>query len=82
MTEYVTMPRSNSHTTLLTLGERTLYVGGGVALAAASVRPRPHLLLTILGLAAGAYLAWRGVEGTDPVKAMITQTTREPMRAI
>jgi hypothetical protein len=64
----------------LTLRERAVYVGGGLALAAASVKPRPNramtlpnLALTLLAFAAGAYLAWRGVEGTDPVKAAFNE---------
>jgi threonine/homoserine/homoserine lactone efflux protein len=63
--------RRNSSSALLSLGERTLYVGGGIALAAAAIKPRPSVLLTLLAFAGGAYLAWRGVEGTDPVKAII-----------
>ncbi len=63
--------RRNSPSATLTMGQRTLYVGGGIALAAAAIKPRPSVFLTLLAFAAGAYLTWRGVEGSDPVKAII-----------
>ncbi|WP_208863875.1 hypothetical protein [Roseomonas gilardii] len=53
----------------LSLGQRAIYVVAGLALAAAGAKPRPNPLLNILALGAGSYLAWRGAEGTDPVKA-------------
>ena len=53
----------------LSLGQRALYVVGGLALAAAGARPRPNPLLNILALGAGSYLAWRGAEGSCPIKA-------------
>jgi len=56
----------------LTTAERSLYVAVGLALAAAAAKPRPNPLLNVLALAGGAYLAWRGAEGSCPVKAMIT----------
>jgi uncharacterized membrane protein len=56
----------------LTTGERSMYMLGGLVLAAAGAKPRPNMLLSLLALGAGAYLAWRGAEGTCPVKAMIT----------
>jgi hypothetical protein len=56
----------------LSTSERGMYMLGGLVLAAAGAKPRPNMLLSLLALGAGAYLAWRGAEGTCPVKAMIT----------
>jgi hypothetical protein len=43
----------------------------GLGLAAAAAKPRPNLLLNVLGLAAGSYLAWRGATGRDPLNTTI-----------
>jgi hypothetical protein len=48
-----------------------MYMLGGLVLAAAGAKPRPNMLLSLIALGAGAYLAWRGAEGSCPVKAMI-----------
>jgi len=56
----------------LTAAERGAYMLGGLVLAAAGIRPRPNHLLSLLALGAGAYMAWRGAEGSCPVKAMLT----------
>lgn len=58
---------------LLTTGERSAYAVAGLVLAAAAAKPRPNVLLNILALGAGAYLAWRGAEGTCPVKAALAR---------
>lgn len=55
----------------LNSSERALYMVAGLGLAAASVKPRPNPLLNVLALASGAYLAWRGYEGSCPVKAAL-----------
>ncbi|HWL79359.1 MAG TPA: hypothetical protein VNR89_00260 [Roseomonas sp.] len=57
----------------LSSGERALYVVAGLVMAAAAAKPRPNPLLNVLALGAGAYLAWRGAEGSCPVKAMLTE---------
>ncbi|MBI0434839.1 hypothetical protein [Roseomonas sp. KE0001] len=54
---------------VLSTAERTLYVLGGLIMAAAAAKPRPNVMLNILALGAGSYLAWRGAEGTCPLKA-------------
>lgn len=55
----------------LTASQRAIYVIAGLGLAAAGVKPRPNPLLNVLALASGAYLAWRGYEGSCPVKAAL-----------
>ncbi|MBX9758249.1 MAG: DUF2892 domain-containing protein [Beijerinckiaceae bacterium] len=55
----------------LTGSQRAIYMLAGLGLAAAGVKPRPNPLLNILALASGAYLAWRGYEGSCPVKAAL-----------
>ncbi len=52
----------------LSFVERAIYVTLGLGLAATAVRPRPNPILSVLALAAGSYLAWRGAAGSDPVK--------------
>jgi uncharacterized membrane protein len=55
----------------LTTSERGMYILAGLVMAAAGAKPRPNPLLNVIALGAGAYLAWRGAEGSCPVKAMI-----------
>ncbi|MXP64825.1 DUF2892 domain-containing protein [Roseomonas sp. M0104] len=64
--------RSGHDGGVLSTGERALYVVAGLVMAAAAAKPRPNPLLNVLSLGAGAYLAWRGAEGSCPVKAMLT----------
>ena len=52
---------------------RTLSVIAGLVLAAASVRPRPNRLLSVLALATGSYLAWRGATGHCPITEAIEE---------
>jgi threonine/homoserine/homoserine lactone efflux protein len=47
----------------------------GLGLAAAGAKPRPNLLLTILALLGGSYLAWTGYKGHCPVKAALVEHT-------
>jgi threonine/homoserine/homoserine lactone efflux protein len=55
----------------LSTTERAVYIAVGLGLAAAAAKPRPNMLLNILALAGGSYLAWRGYEGSCPVKAAL-----------
>jgi threonine/homoserine/homoserine lactone efflux protein len=55
----------------LTGPQRAIYMLAGLGLAAAGVKPRPNPLLNLLALGSGAYLAWRGLEGSCPVKAAL-----------
>ena len=59
----------------LTASQRAIYVLAGLGLAAAGVKPRPNPFLNVLALASGAYLAWRGYEGSCPVKAALFDDT-------
>ncbi len=55
----------------LTVSQRAIYMLAGLGLAAAGVKPRPNPLLNVMALTAGSYLAWRGYEGSCPVKAAL-----------
>lgn len=55
----------------LSLGERFVSVVAGLVLASSSARPRPNMLLNLLALAGGSYLAYRGATGRCPVKAAL-----------
>lgn len=57
----------------LSTGERTVSVVVGLLLAASGAKPRPNMLLNILALGAGSYLAYRGATGYCPVKAAIAR---------
>lgn len=56
----------------LSTGERVVSVAVGLMLAAAGAKPRPNMLLNLLALGAGSYLAYRGATGYCPVKAALT----------
>ncbi len=56
----------------VSMGERSLSVVVGLAIAAAGTRPRPNPLLNIAALAVGSYLAFRGATGYCPIKASLT----------
>lgn len=56
----------------ISMGERSLSVVGGLAMAAAAARPRPNPILNVLALAIGSYLAYRGATGYCPIKANLT----------
>ena len=60
----------------LSLTERTISGGGGVILAAAAAQPRPNVVLSLLALAAGAALAYRGATGYCPLKATLVANRR------
>jgi len=53
--------------------ERGLSIAAGLGLAAAATRPRPNPILNVLALAAGSYLAYRGVMGHCPVKSALVE---------
>jgi hypothetical protein len=55
----------------LSLTARSLYIVGGLGLAAAGAQPRPNPLLNVLALAGGAYLAWSGYKGHCPIRAAL-----------
>ncbi|MCX5517110.1 DUF2892 domain-containing protein [Kaistia defluvii] len=46
---------------------RIVSVVAGLILAAAAVKPRPNRLLSVLALATGSYLAYRGATGHCPL---------------
>jgi uncharacterized membrane protein len=60
--------------------ERGAYIAAGLGLAAAAAKPRPNPLLSVLALAAGSYLAWRGAKGNCPIKAALFGPRDEPSR--
>jgi uncharacterized membrane protein len=60
--------RPNYHPSNLSFAERSISVVLGLGLAAVAARPRPNPVLSAIALAAGAYLAWRGATGRDPIK--------------
>lgn len=55
----------------LSAGERFISIVAGLFLASSSLKPRPNMLLNVLALAAGSYLAYRGATGYCPVKAAL-----------
>ena len=55
----------------LSFGQRAISVAAGLGLAAVGARPRPNMALSVLALAAGSYLAWRGATGRDPIKSVL-----------
>lgn len=58
----------------LSAAERGLSVVGGLVLAAVAAQPRPNAALSVLALAAGAFLAYRGATGYCPMRAaLVTQ---------
>ncbi len=59
---------TSGHTNL-SMGERSLSVVVGLALAAAAAQPRPNKLLSLAALVAGGALAYRGATGYCAVKA-------------
>ncbi|MCX5515668.1 hypothetical protein C3941_06540 [Kaistia algarum] len=57
---------------------RTLSVIAGLVLAAASVRPRPNRFLSVLALATGSYLAYRGATGHCPITEAFEERFGDP----
>ncbi len=56
---------------VLSMTERTISTVIGLALAAAAAKPRPNAFLSLLALAGGAALAYRGATGYCPLKAAL-----------
>lgn len=52
-------------------GERTISVAAGLVLAAIAAKPRPNMVLSVLALAAGSFLAYRGATGHCPLRAAV-----------
>jgi hypothetical protein len=55
----------------LSMGARAFYLVAGLGLAAAGAKPRPNMLLNVLAIAAGSYMAWSGYTGRCPAKAAL-----------
>lgn len=72
MGQSVQSARTGTSAGALSVEQRALYIGGGLLLAVAGARPRPNKLLSVAAFGIGAYLAWRGAQGSDPLKAAIT----------
>lgn len=68
MAPLVTFPAHQGH---IEMPERVISVAAGLALAAAASKPRPNVLLSILALGAGVFLAYRGATGYCPVRATL-----------
>lgn len=59
---------SNPH---LSAGERAVSVLAGLGLTSIAAQPRPNVFLSMLVLATGSYLAYRGATGFCPIKASL-----------
>ena len=55
----------------LSMTERAVSTGIGLFLVAAAAKPRPNMVLSLLALAGGAALAYRGATGYCPAKAAL-----------
>ena len=53
----------------LSFSERAVSTGIGLFLAAAAAKPRPNAALSLMALAAGVALTYRGYTGYCPAKA-------------
>ena len=59
----------------LSSGERALSVIAGLALTSLAAQPRPNVFLSMLALASGSYLAYRGATGYCMIKASLNEDT-------
>ena len=59
----------------LSSGERALSVLLGLGLTSIAAQPRPNVFLSMLMLASGSYLAYRGATGYCPIKASLNKET-------
>ena len=82
MGQSVQPARTGTSAGALSVEQRALYIVGGLLLAAAGARPRPNKLLSVAAFGIGAYLAWRGAQGSDPLKAVITGTDAGAIRRL
>ena len=64
---------SQQHAGELSMTERAISTGIGLFLAAAAATPRPNKVLSLLALAGGAALAYRGASGYCPLKAALAE---------
>jgi hypothetical protein len=55
----------------LSAGERALSILVGLGLTSMAAQPRPNVFLSMLALATGSYLAYRGATGYCIVKASL-----------
>ena len=55
----------------LSPGERALSVLVGLGLTSIAAQPRPNVFLSMLALATGSYLAYRGATGYCVIKASL-----------
>ena len=62
-------------------GERALSVLAGLMLTSAAAQPRPNVFLSILALATGSYLAYRGATGYCIIKASLDDGSLVPHAA-
>ena len=69
MSNLLSFPAHNGH---LEMPERMISVAAGLALAAAAAKPRPNMLLSVLALGAGVFLAYRGATGYCPARAALS----------
>ncbi|MCW6510810.1 YgaP-like transmembrane domain [Lichenifustis flavocetrariae] len=65
------LPAFPAHEGHIGMPERFISVAAGLALAATAAKPRPNVLLSILALGAGAFLAYRGATGYCPARAAL-----------
>ena len=61
----------------LSMPERAISLVVGLGLAAAAAKPRPNPLLNVLALAGGAFLAYRGATGRDPLNIALLGTNAD-----
>lgn len=59
----------------LSSGERALSVLLGLGLTSMAAQPRPNVFLSMLALATGSYLAYRGATGYCVIKASLNNET-------
>jgi len=60
---------------------RVVSVIAGLLLAAAAVKPRPNRLVSVLALATGSYLAYRGATGHCPLTEAVRDHCHHDGRA-
>lgn len=64
----------------LSPGERAVSVLAGLALTSIAAQPRPNVFLSMLALATGSYLAYRGATGYCVVKESLSDMAPESRR--
>ena len=66
----------------LSFQERAISTVVGLGLAAAAAKPRPNPLLNLVALLGGAYLAYRGATGRDPLNIALLGTNSSDRRRL